>query len=320
MSVSVESAVLDSVEITAPGLGADQSLQLTAGEQIQFSATGNFSNNESRDITDRVTWTSDDPALAIANDFPDHGLASALAAGEANVQVILDETAYGNVKVTVIADPLAPESVSLSVTGDDAVRWNAGNPPAIDLQSLVRNGNGDDLTIDADTTVTFTVISGPLTFAGNEPSVVMSTSAGRASANATATGPGTARISVRVEGTSLAAQTRVYIVNDFSEVIVPSRTSTIVMEDGVERPRIRFSLLNLSKVDIPISELRIRVPGEGLRVLSPSGVPNLLPFDLVPGRGVVGQGIVFNPGATGVEATYRLRTPGEVAEEFDIEL
>ena len=200
------------------------------------------------------------------------------------------------------------------------MRWNAGNPPAIDLQSLVRNGNGDDLTIDADTTVTFTVISGPLTFAGNEPSVVMSTSAGRASANATATGPGTARISVRVEGTSLAAQTRVYIVNDFSEVIVPSRTSTIVMEDGVERPRIRFSLLNLSKVDIPISELRIRVPGEGLRVLSPSGVPNLLPFDLVPGRGVVGQGIVFNPGATGVEATYRLRTPGEVAEEFDIEL
>lgn len=317
LNVTVENADLSNIEITVPG----QLLQLTVGDQIQFSAMGHYNNSESRDITDRVTWeVSGDPALTVSSSYPDYGLANAVAAGTANVEATLDGETSGIVSVTVAADPLAPASVTLGVTGDDAVRWNATSPPTLILNSLIRDGTDSALTGAAN--VIYTVVRGPLVFEGGALSVTRAAAQGSSSLSATATGQGFATISARVEGTSLVASTRVYIVNEFSEVIVPSRISRMVTVDGEERLRLRFGLLNLSNVAIPVAELGIRVPGLPEVVLtSPDGSgPNYLPFSAVPGRSEVGQGILFDSGTTGIEATYLLRAPDDVPEDYEIDL
>jgi len=63
------------------------SIQLNLGETIQLVATGKFSDGNSRDVTNDVTWTAQTPSILDVNAS---GLVTAVAIGEASVTAELD--------------------------------------------------------------------------------------------------------------------------------------------------------------------------------------------------------------------------------------
>src|SRR5438552_3054909 len=75
-SLTVDAAVLQSIDVQPQG-GS-----IAAGLFVQFSATGNFSDGASSDITSAVTWTSDNLAAATISSS---GVATAVATGSSNI-------------------------------------------------------------------------------------------------------------------------------------------------------------------------------------------------------------------------------------------
>jgi len=125
-------------------LSTASSLTLAAGTSAELTATGLFSNNTSRDITQFVTWDSDNPSVAtISNVSGLQGRLSALASGTATISAT-----YGT---------LAPVSTSLNV--DTAVLNSLDVTPAAPTiftgttQAFtvtgVYSGRTQDLTLDA---------------------------------------------------------------------------------------------------------------------------------------------------------------------------
>jgi uncharacterized protein YjdB len=75
---------------------------------LQFTATGNFTDGSSADITNLVTWSSSTTATATINAS---GLATAVAAGTTNISASL-----GNISQSTTLTVTAPTIVSISVT------------------------------------------------------------------------------------------------------------------------------------------------------------------------------------------------------------
>ncbi|MCO4771338.1 MAG: Ig-like domain-containing protein [Deltaproteobacteria bacterium] len=76
--------------------------KVTLGEEIQFTATGFYSNQTTVEITDTVEWaTSDSGVLQIAGGLDVEGLGSTLAAGSSQVKANFFEIESNVVTVTV---------------------------------------------------------------------------------------------------------------------------------------------------------------------------------------------------------------------------
>jgi uncharacterized protein YjdB len=75
-TMTVTNQVLTSIAVTP----ANTSLR--AGQTQQFVATGTFSDNTTRDITNSVTWASTNTAVATVSNT---GLVTAISAGNANI-------------------------------------------------------------------------------------------------------------------------------------------------------------------------------------------------------------------------------------------
>jgi len=85
------------------------------GSTRQFTATGTYSDESEENITEDVTWTSDDEAVAtISNEAGTEGLASTLTVGEATIAATLGDV-VGESTLTVVAVAL----VSIAVTPED---------------------------------------------------------------------------------------------------------------------------------------------------------------------------------------------------------
>jgi len=98
--------VLMSLEVSP----ADPSIAL--GTTQQFKATGVFSDNTTQDITESVTWSMSDEAVAsISNDAASKGLAHSLSAGTTTVTATAGSVS-GSTSLTVTAAAL----VSIEVT------------------------------------------------------------------------------------------------------------------------------------------------------------------------------------------------------------
>ena len=75
---------------------------MIAGFNAQFTATGNFSDNISRDVTNNVTWTADNSSIIVFNG----SLATAVAAGTTNITATdkANASMKNSTSVTVVAD------------------------------------------------------------------------------------------------------------------------------------------------------------------------------------------------------------------------
>jgi hypothetical protein len=114
-TLTVTNAELVSIEVAPNGN------QLAAGFDLQFSATGTFSDGSTSDLTTQVTWSSSDDNLAtVSNAIEVQGLAHGLSAGNVIISAELDGvTGSANLEITAAVlveidlDPIGPSVAAL---------------------------------------------------------------------------------------------------------------------------------------------------------------------------------------------------------------
>jgi trimeric autotransporter adhesin len=124
-AVTVSAATLTSITITPPNP------VLAKGTALQLTATGNFSDGSTEDLTTQVSWTSGDNAIAQVSDvLGRQGLLTVLNVGSASISATLKDI-HRSITVTVTAPtltaliitPPAPSiakgtALQLTATGD----------------------------------------------------------------------------------------------------------------------------------------------------------------------------------------------------------
>ncbi|HOD35256.1 MAG TPA: Ig-like domain-containing protein [Syntrophales bacterium] len=109
-TLEVTPATLLGIDISPPNLS------LAKGTTLQLTATGNYSDSSTQDITNQVTWNVSDPAVAsVSNAAGTNGLATALAVGSATISATL-----GSVDATTTLSVTAAVLVSIEVDPYDA--------------------------------------------------------------------------------------------------------------------------------------------------------------------------------------------------------
>ncbi|MCP4680167.1 MAG: hypothetical protein GY854_32670, partial [Deltaproteobacteria bacterium] len=136
-ALTVTAAVLVSIEVTP----VDPSVALGIDED--FVATGIYSDATNQDLTDQVTWTSSNEAVAtISNAAGTEGHATSLAVGDTVVTATLDAIA-GEMTLVVTA----AELVSVEITPDEH-SVPLGVDQQFTLTGTFTDGTEDDLTVD----------------------------------------------------------------------------------------------------------------------------------------------------------------------------
>lgn len=156
-TVEVSEPLLESITISP------RTVTTAVGIDIQFTASGSYDNGTSRDITDSVTWSSSDTAIAsISNTSPTRGMATTLTLGVTNISAtqggVTDSTT-----LTVNSDPLTridiiPAAATLPVDGRlqylaQAV-YASGLTEDVTDQSTWTVGEGSIATIDSSGSLT----------------------------------------------------------------------------------------------------------------------------------------------------------------------
>jgi len=113
-NLTVTAATLESIDITPAPIAPLTALNLEIGQTKNLTATGNYSDSSTEDITSAATWASDDTSVATMNP---NGLAiSGRVTGEAAGDAVIITATLGNVSantnINVMAklpnNPLAP--------------------------------------------------------------------------------------------------------------------------------------------------------------------------------------------------------------------
>jgi hypothetical protein len=144
VSVTVTDAVLQSISVSPTNA------TIVEGTEIDYSATGNYSDGSATPIDGDVVWKSDDTSIATVTAA---GLAKGVLEGSTNITASLD-TVVGSAAITVSP----AEVISLSVS-----------PPFAELledttrdftaTAVFTNGNSQDVTTDAEWTVTDSAVA-----------------------------------------------------------------------------------------------------------------------------------------------------------------
>ncbi len=147
--------------------------QIAAGTSNQFRAIGDFSGAFTRDITDQVAWSSDNPTvLEISNDAASHGLGKGLAAGTTNITAT-SGTVTGTFGFTVtdatasqVAVTPATANVSLGLT-QQFTATGSFNDALVPTQDITRDviwTSADDTiaTVNATGLATAVAAGGPI--------------------------------------------------------------------------------------------------------------------------------------------------------------
>jgi len=140
-SVRVEPVQLTRLSISP------SSATVPKGATQAFNATGTFSNNSTRDLTDEVTWTSTNSSvLAISNANGTRGLATAVNAGSTVIEATLD-----GISAAASANVTPATLVSLTLS--------PANPTTTSGNLVIFTATGifsDGTTLDLTTNVTWT--------------------------------------------------------------------------------------------------------------------------------------------------------------------
>ena len=105
-TVTVTAATLISITITPD-------LSIAKGTTVELTATGNFSDGTTEDLTDQVSWTSSDEAIAQVSNLPStQGLVTGLGVGNASITATLNGIEDSD-PVTVTAATLGSLTLTL---------------------------------------------------------------------------------------------------------------------------------------------------------------------------------------------------------------
>ncbi|MCE9574407.1 MAG: Ig-like domain-containing protein [Deltaproteobacteria bacterium] len=111
-TLTVSAATLTSIAVTPT------TPTLAKGLTLQFTATGTFTDNSNRDITDQVTWGSSSGAASISNAAGSGGLATGTAVGDTIISAALDgktgTTTLSVTAATVTSIAVTPTTPSLA--------------------------------------------------------------------------------------------------------------------------------------------------------------------------------------------------------------
>ncbi len=134
--LTVTDATLSSIAVTPAGRSVAQ------GVQVQYTATGTYSDNSTKNITADVTWTSSNTGVAtVSNASGSKGLASTDATGSTNIGATLGSTVSPTVTLTVTTKTLS----SVAVTPSTATIAN-GNNQQFTATGTYSNGSTENLT------------------------------------------------------------------------------------------------------------------------------------------------------------------------------
>lgn len=159
-NLTVTSASLQSVTVTA------QYASVAAGTTDQFTATGNYSDGSSQNLTTSVTWSSPNAGIAtISNTSPNNGFATTYAPGSVTITAVYPLVGGGSVAGTYVltvtaatlsfidvvpmVPTIAPNSIqqfqAIGVFTDDSTQdltasatWSSSNAAA----ASISNANG----------------------------------------------------------------------------------------------------------------------------------------------------------------------------------
>jgi hypothetical protein len=153
-ALTVTDATLVSIEVSP------SSASTASGLELQFTATGLYTDNSTQDLTTQVTWASSDDAVAtLSNAAGSRGLASAGSAGSATVSATSGSTT-GEAMLTVI------EATLMSIEVSPATSSTAnGSTRQFTATGLYTDGSTEDLT----TQVTWTSSEVTIATVSNAP-------------------------------------------------------------------------------------------------------------------------------------------------------
>jgi uncharacterized protein YjdB len=155
-TVTVSDATLTSITITP-----DPSI--AKGTVVQLTATGNFSDKTTQDLTTQVSWTSSDEAIAqVSNVSGSQGLVTGLASGTASESATLNGI-EGSTTVTVTAATLT----SIVITPPDS-SIAKGTTVQLTATGTFSDGTTQDLTTQASWTSGNAAIAEVSSVAGSE--------------------------------------------------------------------------------------------------------------------------------------------------------
>ncbi len=121
---------------------------VSAGKTRQLTAVGVFSNHTTLDLTDTVTWSSSDPAIAkVGNGMGSVGLVTGLVAGSADITATDPST---GLEVSVPIEVTSAVLQSIVVTPE-----NATTPKGLDQQFVATGVYSDSSTQDLSSSVTW---------------------------------------------------------------------------------------------------------------------------------------------------------------------
>jgi hypothetical protein len=104
VALDVSAATLQSITVTGP------SSSLALGFNLQLTATGNYSDGSTQNLTNAVVWSSSNPAIAVVSSL---GLVAGITIGDINVDASL-QGITGSASITINAATLVSVSISPS--------------------------------------------------------------------------------------------------------------------------------------------------------------------------------------------------------------
>ncbi len=174
---------------------------VAAGRTQQFTAMGTFSNSQTRDISNLVTWTSSTAPVSTINSA---GLAQTYSQGASTITASFTSPAAGTVTGTATFNVAAPALLSIGVTGAVAVIASPGSKGATVAKGTGRQFQAYGLYSDGGVRLLSNV-----TWASAPVTVATITNTGLA----TSINPGTATITATDPASAISGNTPLVVTN-----------------------------------------------------------------------------------------------------------
>lgn len=147
-TLTITAAVLEEITVTPA------SATVPAGQQKQYTATGSYSDNSTQDITQTVSWKTDDPSVSISNAAGSKGLATTTAsAASKQIKISAAIGELSSNKANLIVTSAILDSIAITTQPAGINESPAGNEVQFIATGTLSDGSTSDLTQSSSWTV-----------------------------------------------------------------------------------------------------------------------------------------------------------------------